>query len=90
MGHNAMHADHDPPQDNPMEPEPLTRCVSNFTLRTGKHLVLVCFGVDPCGTAKNTVEGSGVVEHCKESTNDIVVKKDMVLERRRTDLLEFF
>jgi len=40
---------------------------------------LVCFGVDPCGTAKNTVEGSGVVEHCKESTNDIVVKKDMVL-----------
>ena len=73
-----------------MEPEPLTWCGSNFTVRTSKHVCLVCCGVDPCLTAKDTVEGHGPFEHCKEVTNDVVVKKDMVLETRRTDLLEFF
>ena len=63
-------------QDNPMEMELLTRCGSHFTTTiVVKHVLLLCFGVDPCGTAKNTVEGKGMPEHCKESTNEIVVKK---------------
>ena len=51
--------------------EIITRCGAHFTTTICvKHVVLVCFGVDPCGTAKDTVEGCGVPEHCKESEND--------------------
>ena len=51
--------------------EIIARCgAHSTTTTTAKHVWLICFGVDPCGTAKNTVEGCGSVEHCKESEND--------------------
>ena len=47
------------------------RCGAHFTTAiTCKHSVLACFGVDPCGTAKDTVEGFGMCERCKESENE--------------------
>ena len=67
--------------------EIIARCGAHFTTTiVVKHPVLVCFGVDPCGTAKDTVEGLGAVEHWKESENDY--KKGV--RRRCIDVFEYW
>ena len=67
--------------------EIITRCGAHFTTTISvKHVGLVCFGVDPCGTAKDTVEGFGAHEHCKESENDY--KKGV--RRRCIDVFEYW
>ena len=65
--------------------EIIARCGAHFTTTIIlKHVSLACFGVDPCVTAKNTVEGLGIPKHCKESENDY--KKGV--RRRCIDVFE--
>ena len=76
-------------QDNPMETEPLTRCGSNFTVRTSKHVCLVCCGVDPCGTTNDMDERWGTVEHCARE-RDGSIKIGLVWELRKIKYFHFW